>query len=273
MLEYTLQSYPAQDESEPFLAVEAVGGQASPAEHFSRVSGTKMKRIGLVLLGADAALIDLGGAAKIFINPASAVTSPLKSEAEEYLGELSAILITNFGAGHSDISRLPESVSRKAPVILPEGCQAEAKEAGFDNIMELGWGQSIFERGVKITAAPAAPADGRFSAIIEAGGLTVFFAGRTLFEPLVAKIARQLGKLDLALLPVGGPTAAPAPGKKSMMSAQEAAGMCTILSPGAAVPILFEEDPTAPAAFKVAARIFSPSTKIETLKPGELFIL
>jgi len=161
----------------------------------------------------------------------------------------------------------------EAAVAAPRGFAAKHGGACAPACHELEDGESVDLGPIRLTATPASPADGRWSAMIEGFGFTVFFAGETLFEPLLGVLPKKFPKIDLALLPVGGPALASSSRRKTMMSAQEAAGLCAVLSPRTAVPILWEADPTACAAFAAAAKIFAPKTKVKVLKHGESFCL
>ncbi len=227
-----------------------------------------MSRLTVTYLAHASVVLDFGGGAVLLTNPCLSKKSGGQACEPALAGRLAGILITRFEPGLADLEGLPESFSRKLPVAVPAGCGPAAAKAGFPNAVELAPGEDAVFGAVQIHAAPAAP-DDRISAVIQAGGLSVFFGGDTLFEPRVATVPKSFPLIDLAILPVGGAAGGVLSRKKACLSAQEAAGLCAVLKPLTAIPILCGADPGSPEAFDRAARIFSPETRVLLLKPGE----
>ncbi|MBI5846277.1 MAG: MBL fold metallo-hydrolase [Deltaproteobacteria bacterium] len=228
-----------------------------------------MNRLCATFLEGASVILEFGGSVRLLTNPRFKEKSKTDDSLIDRLSRLTGLVITAFEPGQADLSAPWSKTVLEAPVVVPRGFVWQAELAGFSTCHELAAGESVGLGPIRLTATPAAPADGRFSAIIEAFGFTVFFAGETLFEPLLGAVPKSFPKIDLAFLPVGGPAFSSSSRPKTLMSAQEAAGLCAVLRPRTAIPILWEADPTSPAAFITAAKIFAPATKIKILKYGE----
>lgn len=228
-----------------------------------------MNRLCATFLEGSSVILEFGESVRLLTNPGFQSGSETWADPSGRFFPVSGVIINAFPPFEHGLAEMLEKLPGEAAVAAPRGFALKRGIACAPACHELAVGQTTSLGAAKLTATPASPADGRWSAMIEAFGFSVFFAGETLFEPLLGALSKQFPKIDLALLPVGGPAFASSSRRKTMMSAQEAAGLCAVLSPGTAVPILWEADPTACAAFAAAARIFAPTTKVRVLKHGE----
>jgi len=130
------------------------------------------------------------------------------------LPEIDCILISHNHYDHLDLPTLRKLAKRNQPAIFcPLGVAPLLRKAGFRQIHELEWGQSLSWQGVEIHCVPAQ----HFSArtpfdrdrtlwcgwILALAGGAVYFAGDTGFGEHFAAIAARFQPMRLALLPIG----------------------------------------------------------------------
>jgi len=126
----------------------------------------------------------------------------------EDLGPLTAILISHAHRDHLDVGSL-RRLTADCPLIVPRGCGATASRGGASEVIELAEGDRVPVGDIIVEAVHAAH-DGRrnpFGQPIPAlgyvfeGPVCVYFAGDT---DLFAGMSDLAGRVDVALLPVGG---------------------------------------------------------------------
>jgi L-ascorbate metabolism protein UlaG (beta-lactamase superfamily) len=205
--------------------------------------------------------------------------------AVEELLPLDAVLISHAHADHLDVPSL-RLVAGAEQVIAPLGCAATIRRAGTDRVVEVTAGGTCAVGPVGVEAVPAEH-DGRRHPLgtripslgfLLDGPTRIYFAGDTdLFDGM----ARLVGRVDVALLPVAGWGPRLPPGHLDPESAARAAAL---IRPSVAVPIHWgtmrsvgarpDPDPRRPAlAFAAAVEEHAPETAVRILMPGETMSL
>jgi L-ascorbate metabolism protein UlaG (beta-lactamase superfamily) len=165
---------------------------------------------GLTWLGHSTVVIDLEGM-RVITDPVlrgriwhlrrDAVVAPTA------IGHLDAILVSHTHYDHLDLGSL-DRLDRNLPVVAPRGVARLVRRRGFERVVELDVGEELALGAIRIRATHAEHESSRgpFSAhtpslgyLVE-GGARIYFAGDTELFPEM----RQLGPLDVALLPVAG---------------------------------------------------------------------
>jgi L-ascorbate metabolism protein UlaG (beta-lactamase superfamily) len=165
---------------------------------------------GLTWLGHSTVVIDLEGT-RIVTDPVLRQRvwhlrreRPVGADA---LGDLDAILVSHTHYDHLDLSSLAR-LDRNLLVVAPRGVARLVRRRGFERVVELDVGEELALGAVRIRATHAEHESSRgpFSAhtpslgyIVE-GVARIYFAGDTELFPEM----RQLGPVDVALLPVAG---------------------------------------------------------------------
>jgi L-ascorbate metabolism protein UlaG (beta-lactamase superfamily) len=203
----------------------------------------------------------------------------------EDLGPLTAVLISHAHRDHLDhrsLRRLPS----ECPLIVPAGSAATARKGGAREVIELAEGDRVPVGDIIVEAVHAAH-DGRrnpFGRPVAAlgyvfeGPVSVYFAGDT---DLFAEMRDLAGRVDVALLPVGGWGPRVPAGHLDPGRAAEAVAR---IRPRIAVPIHWGTlrawgaqrglDPIAPArSFAEAVSRVAPATEVRILMPGQRLAL
>lgn len=209
----------------------------------------------------------------------------LRRDAEvtaESLGELDAILVSHAHFDHLDLGSL-RRLDNTLPVVVPRGAGGLVRRRGFRTVVELDVGEEVEIAAIRIRATHAehAPGRGPFSAktpslgYVLDGPASVYFAGDTDLFPAM----RELGPVDVALLPVAGWGPTLGPGHLDPARAAEA---LRLLRPKAAVPIhwgtfrtLFAE-PAGDGPAREFARLagaLAPWVDVRVLSIGETLAL
>jgi L-ascorbate metabolism protein UlaG (beta-lactamase superfamily) len=193
------------------------------------------------------------------------------------------VLISHLHRDHADLASL-RRLGREVRLLIPPGSRGFFARHGFDNLAELGTGESASVGALTVTAVEADHDGGRRRGAPEvepvgfliAGSRSVYFAGDT---DLFAGMEQLSPVLDLALLPVWGwgPTLGP-----GHLDPEGAARAAALLSPRLAVPIhwgtlyplgLAHLRPgrlKLPAQeFVACAREIAPQVETRALSPGE----
>ena len=127
---------------------------------------------------------------------------------------ISLVLLSHNHYDHCDLGTLRALDRRFHPqLVTPIGNGRLLRSAGIGQVEEIDWWQSASATPVPVTLMPAQ----HFSArnmfdrnralwggfLIEAAGRRILFAADTGYGPHFREIAARLGRVDLALLPIG----------------------------------------------------------------------
>ena len=194
-----------------------------------------------------------------------------------------AVLVSHAHYDHLDLPSL-EKLGKKLPVVLPRGLGGLLRKKRFESVVEVEVGETVRIGSLAIRVVPAEHDRGRapfgvrgqpVGYVVE-GTQTAYFAGDTdLFEGMA-----DLGRLDVALVPIWGWGPGLGPGH---LDPQGAARAVALLRPRLVVPIhwgtyfpihlglagrpAFVTVP--PIEFATALREKAPETRVEVLRPGE----
>ena len=197
------------------------------------------------------------------------------------IAKVDLLLISHLHPDHFDPASL-RMIDRAAHLIVPQGALRAVTRLGFARVTELAVGETSPVAGIEITATRAEHRRGRLlNRRSEAVGFTiagtqrVYFAGDTDLYPGMRALA---GRLDVALLPVGGWGPRLGPGH---LDPDRAAEALTLLEPRVALPIhwgtfhriglrrslrAFMTEPPRAFAREVARR--APTVDVRILEPG-----
>jgi L-ascorbate metabolism protein UlaG (beta-lactamase superfamily) len=132
----------------------------------------------------------------------------------EDLPEIDCILISHNHYDHLDLPTLKRLAKRQQPTVFcPLGVTPLLAKAGFQQIYELDWGQTMAWRNIEIHCVPAqhfaarTPFDRDRTLwcgwMLSLAGGNVYFAGDTGFGDHFAAIAARFQPIRLSLLPIG----------------------------------------------------------------------
>ena len=194
-----------------------------------------------------------------------------------------AVLVSHAHYDHLDLPSL-ERLGKKLPIVVPRGLGGMLRKRRFEAVLEIEVGELLRIGELEIRAVPAEHEGSRgpFGATASAlgysisGSHSVYFAGDTdLFDGM-----REIGPVDLALMPIWGWGPGLGPGHLDPRRAAEA---LAYLRPTIAIPIhwgtyspihmnlrsapRFLELP--PAEFALAAQELAPAVDVRVLRPGE----
>ena len=198
----------------------------------------------ITYVGHATVLIEIGGA-RLLTDPVlgsrllQIIVRQHPEPVPEVSEEIDAVLISHLHHDHLDFSSL-KRIGAQVPVIVPVGGGRVIRRRGFANVIELASGDSTRVGGIEVTATEAIH-DGRRHKVgrrVEAIGYLlgssargVYFAGDTdLFDGM----SELAGRLDVALLPIGGWGPRVGAGHLDPRRAATAAAM---LEPRLAIPI------------------------------------
>lgn len=238
-------------------------------------------------LGHSTVLVEMGGA-RLLTDPVlfnrvailRRTVSPLPAELYQHVD---VAVISHLHLDHLDIPSL-RMLGPTLHLVVPRGARRLLRRAGFENVEELGVGESVSVANVRVTATranhsgfrpPFGPNAEALGYLMEDGEESVYFAGDTDVFPQMADLAG----VDLALLPVWGWGPRLGPGH---MNPERAASALKILRPRAAVPIHWgtlwpmgmrrvspERLQHPPLDFARHAATAAPDVKIFVTAPGE----
>jgi L-ascorbate metabolism protein UlaG (beta-lactamase superfamily) len=191
-----------------------------------------------------------------------------------------AVLVSHGHYDHLDLPSL-EKLGKKLPVVVPRGLGGLLRKRRFESVLEVEAGESLAIGSLRIRAVHADHdgSRGPFGTTADpvgyviTGSQSVYFAGDTdLFEEM-----RELGPVDVALVPIWGWGPSIGPGH---LGPREAAAAVALLQPRLAVPIHWgtyypvyvgpASFLTEPAeAFQQAAAELAPRTSVHVLALGE----
>ena len=132
----------------------------------------------------------------------------------EALPPISTVLLSHNHYDHCDLATLGQLARRFDPIVVtPLGNAALVQSSGIRRVEELDWWQEAKAAAIPIILTPArhfsarTPLDrnralwGGF--MLGAGGPASFFAGDTAYAPFFRAVRQRLGRIDVALLPIG----------------------------------------------------------------------
>jgi len=130
------------------------------------------------------------------------------------LPTIAVVLLSHNHYDHCDLGTLRAIERRFHPrVVTPIGNGGLLRSAGIGQVEEIDWWQQAREVPLPITLAPAQHFSSRNmfdrnralwgGFLIEVGGRRILHAGDSGYGPHFREIARRLGPIDLALLPIG----------------------------------------------------------------------
>lgn len=132
-----------------------------------------------------------------------------------HLPHIDVVVISHNHHDHLDettVRRLAAQSSGSPRFFVPLGLKAWFAGRGIRNVVELDWWQSASHAGLRFTFTPAQHWSGRalgdwnrtlWGGWRVDGARSLFFAGDTGYSGDFVEIARRLGPVDMALLPIG----------------------------------------------------------------------
>ena len=130
------------------------------------------------------------------------------------LPPISVVLLSHNHYDHCDVRTLGLLADRFDPlVITPLRNGALVRSTGIRRVQELDWWEEMKTPSLQVSLTPAQHFSARgsfdrnralwggFSLV--AGGVRIFFAGDSGAGPFFREIGERLGRIDLALLPIG----------------------------------------------------------------------
>jgi L-ascorbate metabolism protein UlaG (beta-lactamase superfamily) len=216
-----------------------------------------------ISLGQDSILIDLfrdNSPLEPFVGP---VHTELPGPSA---GPALAALVTHLHSDHADPGSIADGLVEDGAVLRPRRSGGEGLEVAGLAVAEAGFAELGLEQHeldpwdqeqvgpFSITAVPAVDGfgDPQVSWVVEAGGTRIFHGGDTIFHGWWWPIRDRCGAIDLALLPINGPTVSlphrqPPYPFPAALDPQQAASAAQILGAKLAVGIhydTFQHDPT-----------------------------
>jgi L-ascorbate metabolism protein UlaG (beta-lactamase superfamily) len=132
----------------------------------------------------------------------------------DQLPHISVVLLSHNHYDHCDVRTLGLLADRFDPIVItPLRNAALVRSAGIRRVQELDWWEEVMTASIQVSLTPAqhfsarGPFDrnralwGGFTLV--AGGLRMFFAGDSGAGTFFREIRERLGRIDLALLPIG----------------------------------------------------------------------
>jgi L-ascorbate metabolism protein UlaG (beta-lactamase superfamily) len=198
------------------------------------------------------------------------------------LAEAGVLLISHTHYDHLDLPSL-DQLNRDARVVVPAGAGELLRRRGFRDVSEVVPGDEVDLGPLRVRAthaehdAPWRLGSGRTQPLgfVIAGTRNVYFAGDTdVFDGM-----RDLGPIDIALLPVAGWGPRLPAGHLDPLRAAEA---LDLIQPEVAIPIHWgtyspwrpptRRDPAAMKFAEIAATI-APEVEVLVLAPGQSYAL
>ena len=236
--------------------------------------------------GHATALIELDGVRLLTdpilgdrVGPLRRIASPVAPELSE---RIDAVLLSHLHADHADLRSL-RALAAPSIVFAPRGAAAWLARHGVRNVEELSPGEEARLGGVRIIATAARHARRRWPLGVAAepigfitdGSRGLYFAGDT---DLFAEMSALAGRVDVALLPIGGwgPTLGPGhldPGRAVQAAARIAAPLVVPIHWGTFAlgwPVpqkLDQQEP--PEQFAALMARALPAVEVRVLAPGE----
>lgn len=221
------------------------------------------------------------GTTRILVDPWFAPTPPLGQREPigiplDRIPGIRGVLLTHGHSDHFDRNTLENYPDKSIRIVTVRGLGPELRAMGYADVVEVDPWERTQIGSVLVTPVPAAHDVPEVGYVLQANGVTAYFAGDTRYdEGQLNGIAQAFPVLDVAVLPVGGVRVF---GRRLDMDAEEAAAALRLLSARRAIPShyglagpfpLVLGDSEAPARFSAAARSAAPQTEVVTLEPGE----
>ncbi|MCP3870391.1 MAG: hydrolase [Gammaproteobacteria bacterium] len=205
---------------EPTLASEYILGSEAVRQSLAYVKGTDA----LTWLGHATFLINLDGKMILtdpFLTDYATGTPPFGPKRATppalTVGELPAIdivIVSHNHYDHLDVTTIDTLPGKKSiHVVVPLGIGPLFIERGYTQVTELDWYDTTDIDGIAITATPAIHNSGRSlfdqNETLWAGYLLsskkqkVFFCGDSAYGPVYPELARKMGPVDYAVVPIG----------------------------------------------------------------------
>ena len=204
---------------------------------------------------------------------------------QDRLPKLSMVIVSHNHYDHFDIETFKTYHDKNVPFVVPVGMADQVKAAGFTNVHEIDPWQGVIIDGIKVTACPGKHKVKENTFMIETGGRVIYFGGDTELIPELSEIKNRFPEIDLAILSVNGLMIRPMFNKQVVMSATEAAELCSIISPKIAVPIhynftggsfndkfILKYNGNA-KQFVDSAKVKAPNTKTFILETGDILTI
>jgi L-ascorbate metabolism protein UlaG (beta-lactamase superfamily) len=176
---------------------------------------------------------------RILLDPWYAPSPPLgQSEgigiSLENLPPLRGILLTHNHDDHFDKETLRDFPNKELRVVVRKGIGDQLRAIGYEDVVELDEWERSQIGSVIVTAVPARHSAPENGYVLQANSQTIYVAGDTEYdETLFRQILSRFGKLDAALLPIGGYRVF---GRRLDMTPDEAADALLLLKPGHVIP-------------------------------------
>jgi L-ascorbate metabolism protein UlaG (beta-lactamase superfamily) len=232
----------------------------------------------LTYIGHATVLIDLDGV-RVITDPVLRPrvlhlrrVAPVPADA---LRGLDAVLLSHAHWDHLDLPSL-ERLGKDLPIVCPKGVSGLLRRKRFAHVTPLDVGEDVHIGGLTVRGVHAEHDGGRGPlgaagelGFVVSGSRTVYFAGDTdLFEGL-----SELGRIDLALVPVAGWGSKVGPGH---LDPERAAEAVRLLQPRVAVPIHWGTlapigrvpDAEPPHEFARLVEKVAPDVEVRILQPG-----
>jgi L-ascorbate metabolism protein UlaG (beta-lactamase superfamily) len=156
---------------------------------------------------------------------------------QDKLPKLSMVIVSHNHYDHFDIKTFKTYPYKNVPFVVPVGMGDKVKAAGFSNVYEIDPWQEVMIDGIKVTACPGKHKVKENTFMIESGKRVIYFGGDTELIPELSEIKNRFPEIDLAILSVNGLMIRPMFNKQVVMSATQAAELCSIIKPKIAIPI------------------------------------
>jgi L-ascorbate metabolism protein UlaG (beta-lactamase superfamily) len=210
-------------------------------------------------------------------------------------GRTDAALVSHLHADHTDPAALRRALAPGAPVYRPEpetgpsegdvlcsSVEASLREHGLAAEPVAVW-ESRTVGPFRVTACPAIDGlgDPQISWVVDTGDKRIFHGGDTMFHGFWWSIARRLGPIDVAFLPINGPVLTEVPDLQpnsplpAVLLPEQAAVAAHLLGASTVVPIhygldrppLYAEAPDAVGRFERSVAELGLTPVV--LDPGE----
>jgi L-ascorbate metabolism protein UlaG (beta-lactamase superfamily) len=194
----------------------------------------------------------------------------------EGMPDAEAVVLTHEHADHFDPKALADLAGRIHEVVAPPALHDRLVALGFAQVDSLDWWDHVRIHDVEITAVPARHGVRENGYVFTSGGVSVYYAGDTLWFPEMVDVATRFPDLDVALLPVGGRRFV---GFRREMGPAQAAEAAEVLHARRVIPINYGRSGAFPFVWfarhpatefvRQCERRGIPAEHVVVLQPGE----